>query len=258
MRYALVNSGSLADPKAFPLLAEGLTVFLKGYAADKRLDPSAMECQAFPSAEQAPAGWVKILVQQTLDAPDAAAYHDRDEHGMPIIRCGYGLVPGGELFHDNTGRGSSLIGEAEHECAETEDDDNASTWVDLDVVDPQNPHHVYHIAAKEACDPTQETFDTMTVNGTKMDRTNYVLDEWYNSRIPKGTKVDRLGVLAGPGCIAPGGYCIVRRAVQRDGEVFAAALRLDHRDPMSTWRMQKKAHTSSRTQRRLLHVVRIG
>jgi hypothetical protein len=258
MRYALVNDGSQADKKAFPLLAEALNLFLKQYAADKRLDPSEMECQSFSSIDLVPPGWIQTLVQQTLDVADAAAYHDRDAHGKPIIRCGYGIIPGGELFHDKNGRGSSLLGEMEHEAAETEGDEGANQWVDLDVVDPQNPHSVFHIAAKEEVDPIQETFDTFMVNGTKCDRTNYVLNEWYNGKTPKGTKVDRMGVLHGPGAIGPGGYCIVRRAIQRDGEVFAAALRIDHRDPMSEWRLMKKAHKSSRTQYRLNQILRIG
>lgn len=258
MRYALVNAGSQADTKAFPLLAEALTIFMKQYAVDKRLDPSAMECHPFPTVDAVPPGWIQTLVQQTLDVDGAAAYHDRDAHGRAIIRCGYGIIPGGELFHDKAGRGSSLLGELEHEAAETEDDEGANQWVDLVVVDPQNPHSIYQVAAKESVDPIQETFDTFMVNGTKCDRTNYVLNEWYNGGVPKGVKVDRMGVLHGPGSIGPGGYCIVRRAIQRDGEVFAAALRLDHRDPMSHWRMAKKASKSSRTQYRLNQIVRLA
>jgi hypothetical protein len=258
MRYALINAGSLADSKAFPLLAAACDVILKEYAALKRLDPSQMEVQPFPSIDSAPDGWVKTLVQQTLDVDGAMAYHDRDAQGNPIVLCGYGLVPGGEIFRGKTGNGDSLLGELGHELLETEEDESANQWVDLDVTDPQDPTNVFHLAAKEPADPTQETFDTITVNGTVCDRTNYVLNAWYNSQVPAGTPVDRMGVLTRPGTIAPGGYCIVRRAYSEEGQVFARALRLDHRVAMADWRMMKKSHPRSRTQRRLSQVVRIG
>lgn len=256
MRTALINLSS-ADNKAMPILAEGLTAFGKMFCSDYGYDPSLVEVHVFANEAQAPTGWIKALVLDDLDAPGAMAYHDRDDQGNPYIKCGFHVIPNGELFRGPSGDGASLMGELQHEWAETMFDPFANSFYDIDIVDPQGSGKVYHSAAGETEDPVQEVVDSFDVQGTKCDRTNYVLPPWFDPTAPRGTKVDRIGALPGPGTVAAGGYVIVRESFTQDEQVFARCVRLDHHVPMRMWRAQKKASQHSRTARRLAKVVKL-
>lgn len=253
VKIALTNK-SEADSAAFPLLAQALKQFLDEYSQDWDLGPAEVR---FAADGVVPPDHIEAVVLQTPDVDGALAYHDRDEQGNPRIKAFYGLVPGGELFHGPAGDGGSLLGELQHEGAETWSDLFANIYTDLTIADPQGSGKIYRACALETEDPVQEIADAFTVQGQKCDRTNYVLPRWFDPDASKGTKVDRIGVLPGPATVAAGGYVIVREAYAQDGQIFARHLKLDHHVPMQAWRARKKEHISSRTARRLAKVVRL-
>lgn len=253
VRVALINQ-SEADSKALPLLATVLTQFMAMFAADT--DETPTEVIVAPN-NIAPPGFIEALILQTPDVDGALAYHDRDDKGNPRIKSFYGLIPGGEIFHDPSGGLASLNAELQHEIAETKRDPFANRYVDLAIKDPQGSGKIYKSVADEDEDPVQESGDSFDVEGTKCDRTNYVLPVWFDQDAPKGTIVDRLNMLSGPATVAAGGYVIVREAYTQDDQIFARCIKLEHHSPMMAWRAKKKALPHSRTARRLAQVVQL-
>ncbi|HXX96588.1 MAG TPA: hypothetical protein VEL11_05670 [Candidatus Bathyarchaeia archaeon] len=124
-----------------------------------------------------------MTVADTIDAPNAAGYHDVDKNGRPIIKI------------DAKDQPVSVT--ISHEVVETISDENANTIVAncLDTIN-NKPCWMY----QEAADAVEE--DTYQVNGVAV--SNFVTNNWFNQNA--SGPYDFLKLCTMPFEIRKGGY----------------------------------------------------
>jgi hypothetical protein len=115
-----------------------------------------------------------------------------------------------------------------HEVLEMYVDPNCNLW-------SSNGHgRVYSL---EVCDPVEAP--TYEVNGVSV--SNFVTPAWFDPQAPKTAQFDKLGNLAAPFGILPGGY-VVYSSEGREHQKFG--------DRFPDWRKEMKTGPAARTLRR--------
>jgi hypothetical protein len=133
------------------------------------------------------------FVDEIPEAPDALAYHDV-EKGIPTGRIG---------VKPTLAAGETVSSATSHEAVELQCDIYCASW--------SFSNRLRCLVATEACDPVQNDTYTITVDGTAVKVSNFVLPAYFTDDA-MGNPVDHLKTLDETFAIAPGGYQIQMKA----------------------------------------------
>lgn len=174
------------------------------------------------------------LVDSNADVPDAAAYHDRQSDGTPII---FVMLDEFDSWLGDAGSRSPVSVGLGHEMAETAGDPGANRWAQRATGLEE---------ALELCDRVQ---GTDYVDADDVAVPNFLLPSAFDPGAPG--PYDKQGALAAVTDATPGGYVILRQPgnyVDADGNVKSTPVNLV--GALSGRALENKKHHSSRAHRR--------
>ena len=176
--------------------------------------------------------WPAFIVQ-TLDDPQALAYHD-EENGYPALYVGRDVIlnNGGTIM-----RGSNSISAAfSHEVLEALEDEFCDFYADW--------RDGTNLVALEICDPVEDGSYEISDGASIVTVSNFVHPEWFRLGASR-RKYDHLGMLTAPLTLSPGGYVALRSGEQIFGK------------QMPEWRREAKRASSRRKRARHAAVRRL-
>lgn len=185
--------------------------------------------------EDAPPGaWVLGLLDDS-DQAGALGWHSVSEDGLYYGRIFVRPVldNGGNAL---TNKKLSVASVASHEVVELFCDPACNLYAEADA----NTEY-----AVEACDPVEATSYPVSVDGIKVQMSNFVTPRWFDPFSPPHTRLDYVGELTDPFTMSPGGYVIKKingQVTQEFGRKYP------------DWRRGMKASPLARTMRRLTSV----
>lgn len=146
------------------------------------------------------------FVNRIPEAPDALAYHTRDNRGRPLARVGVLTNIDAGLTIDDVSESAS------HEILEAWEDPYCTEWVDYDGV---------KMVADEVCDPVQGS--GYRINGVQV--ANFVGSRWRDAKGSAGP-FDFRNVLTAPLSRLSTGYLAFDDGTQDLGSMMHAAKKL--------------------------------
>jgi hypothetical protein len=152
--------------------------------------------------------WPVVLLDDT-DEADALGYHDQTPDGRP-----YGRVFAAPVLNSKgtllTGANSVSV-TLSHEVLEMWWDPQVNLWYEA----PDG-----RIWAGELCDAVEGDSYDITVSGTAVAVSNFVLQPFFDCEPELGARFDFLGTLKKPFTIAPKGYGIIAKNLGKVSYVF--------------------------------------
>jgi hypothetical protein len=191
---------------ALPMIAQALAFQANGEFADAWLpgvenDGIAIEVATSPDKDAWP-----CFVVETLDDPQALAYHTT-ESGYPVLYVGWGVIRdnGGTLTEGSNSLSAAMSHEVLESLADAFCDFYASQTSALAALVQANGGSGDAFVALEVCDPVQgSSYGFVLVDGT-VSVSNFVTPEWFRD----GASIvgfDHMGTLDQPGEVGQGGY----------------------------------------------------
>ena len=185
-------------------------------------------------------GWIVSIVDDT-DDPDNLGAHGEAKDGRVFAYIDVNRIlgtGGGGVLSSNFSAGYCVAGVLCHELMEMLVDPFINIWWEGDIT-VKGAH--YTTVSAEVCDPVEDTPLIVTVNGTDVQLTDYILPSWSN---PTGEyPYDAAGKCKRPFEVLDGGYVIVRDKDGNRKSVFG--------DALPQWRADGKGSPLSRSGRRL-------
>jgi hypothetical protein len=183
--------------------------------------------------EDAPPGaWVLGLLDDS-DQAGALGWHSVSEDGLYYGRffARPVLSNGGNAL---TNKKLSIASVASHEVVELFCDPACNLYAEADAATEY---------AVEACDPVEASSYPVSVDGIKVQVSNFVTPRWFDPMSPPHSTFDFLGELAEPFTMSSGGYVIKKingQVTQEFGRKYP------------DWRKSMKAYPLARTARRMI------
>lgn len=173
-----------------------------------------------------------IGIFDQADSAGALGYHDESPAGHPYgkVFVNPTLAQGGGLLTGDTSLSSVLS----HEVLEAFADPSCNFWADA-------PGGVQ--VALEVGDPVEADAYPVTVSGVQVLVSNFVYPAFFDAEAAAGSRFDRMGKLAGPFRMTPGGYLLKRSA---------GAVQAVYGDAYAAWRLPGKLHPAARSSRRVV------
>lgn len=165
-----------------------------------------------PDGQPGPDGEAGILKFQDKDPdePDAAGFHTEDALGRFVgsILVEPSLANGGTVLglEEEPAR-PSVAQTGSHETLELLGDRFVNLWVEI---------FAGMLLCYELCDPCEN--DGYFIGGVQV--SNFAWPRYFDAQAPKGSRLDQMGTISGPGLMSRGGYQEVRTA-KGASEVFA-------------------------------------
>ena len=243
---ATTNDGSQLSADVLAHIIEAVTSQLNNEYSDEY--GGAVQLRVGTDENDIQAGeWAYLFVESLPDNPDASAFHDLTERGVPFAICAVKTC--GSLYGPD---GVSV--DVSHEILETAGDQGANLWSD----DLNGTLHAY-----EMCDAVEvQTYPKTCADGTVVQVSNWLLRSWFN---PKASAPFDYMSSAGLGAVAPpgpmktapghgGNYQIVQKSSQ-EGQIHAVqaahAPHPHHPGHIVGARRKGKVNWSSRAGRRV-------
>ena len=228
---AVLNlSTDLSDSEA-ALAVKAVAKQLRDHVAPA-WEREGMAVEFFRDATAIPDESHVVAIFNTGEDAAGLGYHNSDPNGNPYGKVFSRAVldHGGEVLSGGTVTVSMVLS---HEVIEMFLDPGLRLW----VTDAEGTQW-----AVEACDPVQFDRYQISVDGTDVAVSNFVLPTWWDRTPPEGAKFDFLGTVPSPYSLTPPGYCVYRK-----GGIVQKQLGPEFPD----WLKEVKQHPAARTARRV-------
>lgn len=201
------------------------------YARSTCLELEEATVSFYPDKNAIPAhAWVVNMLDNPTQA-GALGYHSEDDDtvdafifAQPVLSTA-GVV----LYDPHNPQNVSVSSVLSHEVVEMIGDVYASFWCDGPAIQTQG--QTYTEYALELCDPVEGDSYAITVNGTTVSVSNFVLPAWFDKEGgPQDAPFDYLHKLTTPFSMTSGGYLILRQSgnyQQVFGDKVSAAKQLE-------------------------------
>jgi hypothetical protein len=182
-----------------------------------------------------------IVKTPPKDEDGVEGFHYLNDDGTPaiVVFTDPVLQNGGSVLNGP----NSVSITASHEFCEDAEDKLTNLWLDTGnkLVDPHGKP--WKEVSDETCDPVEDQYYDIDVNGIKVSVSNFILPDWSNINIASA-KRDFLGKLPQdkPFGMSQNGYLIVRDRPGHELDIFA--------ETYPTWKLDKKRSRFSRSYRR--------
>lgn len=180
-------------------------------------------------------GWPMFILDNS-DQEGALGYHD-ETGNRPYGRVFVAPVldNGGVALYD-TNNSVTVASVLSHEVLELWGNPCVNRWAEV------YNNTKMSMACLELCDPVEEDMYPVTIDGVKVNVSNFLLPDYFNTQAGAGSKYDFLGSLKQPFTIGNGGYLIIKDRRNQEKQIFG------EKKP-SEWRLAMKKTSSSRTAR---------
>lgn len=241
MLIAVVNQSSVCTNEQAAIMTQAVAAQVRLHAApawNLRVDNVLF----YPDVSQVPQSlWVyPMFLLDTSDQEGALGYHTEDEQGKIYGRvfCKTLLDHGAQVL----GGPMSVASCLSHEALELSGDVYANGY-------SQGPNGL--LWAQELSDYVEGDGYEISVKGTNVTVSNFILPEWFSDTAHKGAKFDWLGKLKQPFSMDDGGYGVYIEPGQ-SGQSTNGSMqaKLVHGPKCPEWYLGMKAHPSSRISRR--------
>lgn len=234
---AVVNESTLITNEQCKVMAEACNIQFRNHLAPA-WGTTPYEV-AFVSNSSLTKDMYPIIIFDDPDQPDALGYHE-EVNGRPDgkVFARPSMDHGSSVYTGDYSVSSILS----HEVLELVIDPTTTQW-SLAAVDRNNNAT---FVAKEICDAVESQFYTVSVRGTKVNVSNFVLPSWFDPQT-KSRYTDVLKLVNKPLVLAKGGYV---QLWDRNG------INAVYGDQMPSWRREMKMRYGSRGLKR--HLAPIG
>ena len=225
----LQNSSDKISEVELNLIAQACEIqYKKDFAPAHGLDPNDLTISTVdPKCEYV----LAVIKDKSPESDGTQADHFLDDKGLaeievftkPILDNGGSILEGP----------NSISIAFSHEVCEWKKDPLTNLWIDTQNLLVDHHGKPWKEVCDEVCDPVEDGFYAVDVNGIKVDVSNFILPDWSNPNV-ENVKRDFMGSLAfeKPFTMTENGYLIVRDRAGQELDIFAATY--------PTWKIEKK------------------